>query len=151
MSFTTRIHTSWQLLQSSLRVMREHPKLFLFPLLSTVCCIALALFFFAPILLLVFGGVWAEQRGWTVTKEYFDAVFYAYGCVTYLLMMFAATSFNVAFYNEILRALAGEPVSLWNGLQFALRRIRAILMWSLFAGTVGLIIRIIEERLGWLG
>jgi len=65
--------------------------------------------------------------------------------------MFLTTFFNVAFYNEILAALNRQPVSLGRGLKFACKRINAILMWTLFAGLVGLIIKTIEQRLDVVG
>jgi hypothetical protein len=88
---------------------------------------------------------------WAAIAENSKPAFYAYGGLIYLVSMFLGTFFNVAFYHQILRALAGDPVSLQDGLRFAVSRLRAIVMWSLLAGTVGLIIKAIEERLGWLG
>jgi hypothetical protein len=69
----------------------------------------------------------------------------------YLVSMVFATYFNVAFYHEILSALGGGTVSIPRGLKFACTRWKAILMWSLFAGLVGLIIQQIEQRLSFIG
>jgi hypothetical protein len=150
MSWTSRLQTSWQLLQSSIRVLRDQPRLLLFPIISTLCALTLALFFFAPVIAV--GIAVAKSGGDHVEMPArINAIFYAYGAVIYLVSMFIATFFNVAFYNEIIHAFAGEPVSLGRGLRFAVGRLPAIAMWSLLAGTVGLIIRAIEERLGWLG
>ena len=76
---------------------------------------------------------------------------YAYFAVLYLVSMFLATFFNVAFYNEILKALNGNPVSITAGIKFAMTRWKAILLWSLLAGVVGWIIQLIEERLDFVG
>jgi len=65
--------------------------------------------------------------------------------------MFIATFFNVAFYHEILAALSGQAVSIGRGLKFASTRLRSILIWTLFAGLVGLLIKTIEERLALVG
>ena len=81
------------------------------------------------------------QHGWF-------ALFFA---VIYFLSMFLGTFCNVAFYHEIMQALNGHAVSLRRGFQFATMRWRAVLMWSLFAGLVGFIIRAIEQRVGFLG
>lgn len=159
MALSDRIHTSWQLLQSSLRVLRDNPRLLLFPIVSTLCTIALAIFFFAPVIVVLFsvgGGLGFTAEGWKQAEpqhlsDLMHRSFYIYGGLIYLVSLFAATFFNVAFYHEVMRALSGEPVSLGDGLRFALSRIRSILMWSLLAGTVGLIIRSIEERLGFIG
>ena len=156
MSFADKMRTSWQLFTSSFQVLQKNPKLYLFPVVSTVCAIAILLFFFAPILVVVFAGVWgataiSPQPDWENIGARYNAAMYVYGALLYLVSMFVATFMNVAFYNEILRAFSGEPVSLRNGLRFAGGRLGPILMWSLLAGTVGLIIRAIEERLGWIG
>ena len=155
-SFTDKIRTSWDLLCRSLHVIQKNPKLFLFPVVSTLCALAIFLFFFAPILAVMFVGVWsgapaASHMDWKEIGARYHLAMYVYGVALYLVSMFVATFMNVAFYNEIMRALAGEPVSIGHGLRFASSRVGAILMWSLLAGTVGLIIRAIEERLGWIG
>ena len=71
--------------------------------------------------------------------------------IIYLVSMFLTTFFNVAFYNEILNVLNGYPVSISGGLRLAASRLKAIFAWSLFTGIVGLIIKALEERLGWFG
>ena len=69
----------------------------------------------------------------------------------YLVSMFLATFFNVAFYSEIIAALNGRGVSFRRGIITARSRLSSILAWSLLAGLVGWIIRTIEERLPLVG
>jgi len=57
----------------------------------------------------------------------------------------------VAFYNEILAALSGQPVSLGHGLRYAASRWKAILLWALFAGLIGLLIKFIEQKSDLVG
>jgi len=71
--------------------------------------------------------------------------------VSYFTSMFVGTFCNVAFYHEIIQAINGNAVSIRRGFQFAAMRWRAVLMWSLFAGLVGYIIRAIEQRVGIFG
>jgi hypothetical protein len=87
----------------------------------------------------------------TASRVQLTTTAYVYLVALYLTSMFVATFFNVAFYNEIIKALAGDAVSIGAGLRFACSRLRAILLWSLFAGAVGLIIKTLEERFGWIG
>ena len=75
----------------------------------------------------------------------------AYFAVLYFTSMFCATFFNVAFYKQILNALNQEPVSIVGGLRFACSKWKSILMWTLFAGAVGYVIRMLEERFGLVG
>jgi hypothetical protein len=161
MNIAVKLQNSWELLKSSLRVIRDNPRLALFPIVSTLCLFVLALFFIVPLVLLGMGQTgalaWMQSRGWQGTpgvdhfREAFGWLYYSCGATIYLLSLFLGTFFNVAFYHEILRALGGQPVSLGGGLRFATRRLGSVLLWSLLAGTVGLIIRAIEERLGWIG
>ncbi len=69
----------------------------------------------------------------------------------YFLSMILATYFNVAFYHQILSALRGNEVSIRTGLAYALTRWQAVLLWATFAGLVGLLIRKLEERVGFFG
>lgn len=157
---------SWRLFTSSLQVIARNKKLLLFPVLSSACAVVIGLFFFAPALLYPSGHSLGELAHWKAVGQHLgslhstgvntqgvrlSAFSYAYLAVLYLVSMFFATFFNVAFYNEILKALAGDQVSIRAGLHFACLRVRSILMWSLFAGLVGLIIKSLEERFGWVG
>jgi hypothetical protein len=74
-----------------------------------------------------------------------------YLAVFYFASMFFATFFSVAFYHEILQALGGGAVSLSGGLRFAMTRLPAIFLWSMFAGLVGYLIKTLEERVGLIG
>jgi len=69
----------------------------------------------------------------------------------YFVSMFLTVFFNVAFYNEILKALNGQPVSITGGIKFALTRWKAILFWSLLAGLVGVVIKFLEDKFGFFG
>ena len=79
------------------------------------------------------------------------AIGYAWFVVIYLISIFSATFFNAAFYNEIIHALNGNGVSISRGIQAALSKIKLILIWSMFAGVVGIIIKTLAERLGFVG
>ena len=160
----SKLSRSWLLFTTSLQIIRQKKKLLLFPLVTSVCSVVMVLFFVAPALLYPTGHSLGELAHWASRGRQFgldfadaqprihpNAYFYGYLAGLYLVSMFLATFFNVAFYNEILKALAGDPVSIRTGLRFAWFRVRSILMWSLFAGAVGLIIKALEERFGWVG
>jgi hypothetical protein len=76
---------------------------------------------------------------------------YAYLAGLYFVAMLVATFFNVAFYSEILKALNGQAVSIAAGLRFAATKWQSILLWALFAGVVGYLIKTLEERFGFIG
>lgn len=155
---------SWALFQASLQVIRQNPRLLLFPLVTALCSVVIAAFFFAPALLYPSGHSLLEAAHWEMLATRFglqldgakpqlhpNTLFYGYAAFIYLVSMFIATFANVAFYHEILQALSGVPVSIRAGVKFAGSRLQSILVWSLFAGLVGLIIQALEERFGLIG
>jgi len=147
--------------------MARNKMLLVFPVVVFLFTMLMVLFFIAPVVLRPTGYAYASSQHWAaISHSLFTQTTDAKGhtvetgltagamgylALMYLISMFCATFFNVAFYHEILAALRGEFVSIQRGLKFACTRWKAILMWSLFAGLVGLIIRQIEERLGFVG
>ncbi len=163
-SIPNKFTRSWQLFRASLEVIRQNKGLLLFPLVSSICTVVILLFFLAPALLYPSGHALREAAHWDALGRQFgfnfagdhpqiipNGYFYSYLAVMYLASMFLATFFNTAFYSQIMTALTGGPVSVGEGLRSAWSRVLSILMWSLLAGTVGLLIKAAEERLGWLG
>jgi hypothetical protein len=155
---------SWSLFTSSLQVMRAHRKLLLFPVVTAACSVVISIFFIAPTILYPTGHGYLESGHWLSianrfglapagdqTRVHPNALFYGYAASIYLVSMFLATFANVAFYHQIMQALAGRAVSIRAGVRFAGTRLQSILVWSLFAGLVGLIIKALEERFGLIG
>ncbi|HEX5221958.1 MAG TPA: DUF6159 family protein [Verrucomicrobiae bacterium] len=166
------------LLNASLRVIFQNKKLLIFPLIISVLTLGIIAFFLAPVALQPTGYSYTQPEHWekvgsglfektetgrvtigdhnspsrsAKVEWHISREAAVYGVFLYLLAMYLATFFNVAFYHEILAALKGESVSIVRGLFFACGRWHAILLWSLFAGLVGVAIRLIEERLGIIG
>ena len=163
----SRFTRSWLLFKSSISVIARNKELLLFPIVIFVLTGVIILFFIAPAALWPTGNSYASLEHWKAIGNTFFTMSesasgsnvhityspagLAYVIFLYFVSMFLATFFNVAFYNEILAALNGQPVSLSRGLKFACTRYKAILMWTLFAGIVGLIIKAIEQRLELAG
>jgi len=160
-----RFERSWRLFKSSLMVIIRNKELLIFPIVTTIATVVIFLFFFFPAALYPTGYSYLSAEHWSaLAGKYFHSTGYGghehftlspiaavYCGFLYLVSMFVATFFNVAFYNEILAALSGDSVSLSRGLKFACTRWKAILLWALFAGLVGLIIKAIEQRLDVVG
>ncbi len=161
-----KFERSWLLFRSSLQVIIRNKELLIFPIFISICSAVILLFFLAPAVLwptpgysylsadhwrALFNVFFEKTNSSGAHQITYSPVAIAYLAFLYLVSMFVATFFNVAFYNEILAALSGQPVSLGRGLKFACSRWKAILMWALFAGLVGLIIKAIEQRLSVVG
>lgn len=161
-----RFERSWLLFRSSLAVIARNKELLIFPIFISIASAVIMLFFLVPVAVWPTGHPVLSAEHWRTLGQTFFAktsnmsgghqytyspIGIAYVVFLYFVSMFVATFFNVAFYSEILAALSGQPVSLAHGLQYAASRWKAILMWSLFAGLIGLIIRVIEERFEMFG
>jgi hypothetical protein len=165
----SKFERSWQLIKRSFEVIGSNRKLLLFPIVSFAFTLAIVLFFVAPVFLISLGLAWGDPAHWSALAHnvgvsglsdgqggrpghpVLSQTAFLYLAGIYLVSMVCATFFNVAFYNEILKALRGEAVSLRSGLSFAIGKLGPILLWSLFAGLVGLAIKALEQRFGWVG
>jgi hypothetical protein len=164
-TISDKLHRSWQLFRRSVSVIQEHPKLLVFPIVTGLLTSAIALFFLAPVGLVLLaphlvGGkiqALADAIGFLRFRNggSFNFQIQPLGTTIlagmYLLNMFLATMASVAFNHQILEALNGRAVSIRSGLAAACARWQSIFLWSLFAGVVGLIIRALEERLAFVG
>jgi hypothetical protein len=174
------VKRSGKLLKAAFAILLRERKLLLFPLIAFGLVMVVALFFLAPVVFYPTGHSVFTADHWRALVERaghwfnFAALHDAHGhpaarmsggvrvlaghpvtgavfALLYFISMFLATFSNVAFYHEIMRALNGDAVSIRRGYEFALTRWRAVLLWSLFAGLVGYLIRTIQERVGLLG
>jgi hypothetical protein len=64
---------------------------------------------------------------------------------------FFAIFFNVALAACAARSLRGEDTKVSDGISAAMRQLGPILGWTVVAGTVGVILRVLEDRLPLLG
>jgi hypothetical protein len=69
----------------------------------------------------------------------------------YLVQYFVIIFFQTALTGVALMHLRGEPTSVAAGFALARARLPQILGYALIAATVGLVLRMIQERLGLLG
>lgn len=75
----------------------------------------------------------------------------AYIAAGYLLIGFFWSFANVALSHEVLKALNGDEVSIRRGLRFAVGRMRSIFVWSLFAGSIGVLLHLLQPHIKWIG
>ena len=172
MNFIDRLKNGWSLFLASFGVLRRNKTLLLFPIATASLTVVMAFLFVTPIALQPTGHSYAEKAHWSevgsrlfVTapatgldaargrKETVSAtpMAMAFFVLFYFLSMFLATFFNVAFVHGIFNALSDKPVSVSEGLSFATTKLKPILMWTLFAGLVGLAIKTLEEKFGFFG
>jgi Family of unknown function (DUF6159) len=137
-----RFARSWQMFKASWRVLRSRKELLVFPILSGVAGLVVAIIFLTPALFTIDRD--PRDGGATVGTYVLLACFY-------LASAYAANFFNAALISQANIALKGGDPSVAGGLRVAGSMAGRLLPWALLSATVSMIIRAIEERLGFLG
>jgi hypothetical protein len=119
--------------------------LLLFPVISGVACILVLVTFIVPAIGLLPGGLRGNLRGSAAFWEYV-LLFCYYVCNFFVIFYFNAAL--VAFVVERLRG--GEP-TLRGSLREAAECLPQIAAWAIVASTVGVVLKILESRAGFLG
>lgn len=139
-----RIQRGWELTVQSWVVLKNDRSLVIFPILSTI----FALVAMAAICLPA-----AAARGLFEGNHLnrHDPVLYAAGVATAYVSTFIVIFFNVALAACAMRSMRGEDTKISEGFSAAWQRVGPILGWTLVTTTVGLILRAVEERFGFVG
>ncbi len=138
-----RIGTGWQLTKTSLRVLRRDKELLLFPLISGLTLLLLLAAFIGGMFLTV--GFDAALGG---TATWLSVVLFV---VYYFVAFFVGLFFNAAIIGAATIRLNGGIPTLADGLHIARENIKGIFLWAVFAATVAMILRAIQQRLGFVG
>ena len=141
-----RISRSWTLVKASAAVLQRNRKLWLFPLISAVAMFAVLLSFALPVLGLMFTG-----NGTRTNSETGSTTLYVVAFLFYLSQYFVIFFFNAALVAAAMAQLNGDTPSVRDSLKVAASKWTAILGYAAIAATVGMVLRAIQERVGFLG
>ena len=130
---------SWDLIWESFDVIRKDKKLIVFPILSGISVLLVAAAYFIPLFQLGLVRQYAEERHVEPTAYAWMFLWY---CTNYFVIVFFSCA--LAACAQI-RFSGGEP-TLGAGMSQAAAKLPNIMIWAVVASTVGLIIRIIEDR-----
>lgn len=141
--------SSWEMISQSYAVLKKQKTLVLFPMISGICCIIVAISFIAPILAMpdLFQKV-ARRGGDPDTRQWLFAIL---GFLFYFINYFIIIFFNAALAACAVMHFKGIQPTLGDGLSAAGRRFPQILGWAFVAATVGMILRAIQDRSEWVG
>lgn len=137
-----RFSRSWALAKESWQVLRQTPSLIVFPIISGIVTVVLSISFLVPVYLAT-GGRDLEE----INPAIGYPVMFAFYLVSYFIVIF----FNSGLVASAYDSLSGRPTSFGDGLNHAVRRLPAILGWTLIAATVGMILQMLSERMGLVG
>jgi Family of unknown function (DUF6159) len=137
---------SWRLIKASIAILNSDGELLALPLVSGLAT-------------LIVGGalIWQATRDGTLAAMQGGAGFaglqnyYLWLFVFYLVEYFIIIFFNTALVGAAIDRLEGRDPTLRSALGLALRRIGPIFGYAVISATVGIISRLLSERLGIIG
>jgi hypothetical protein len=139
-SSESRLSRSLRMMQASFRVLREEPKLGVFPVVSLVLSVLVGAIFFGSSVPTGRAGVGASRQAIVVIS-----------LIAAYPLSFVSIYCGVALAAVLGARLDGKTMSIGEGWSAANERIGAIAVWALIVCTVGAILRLLEERLPLAG
>jgi len=136
-----RFTRSFDLVRASARVLRQDNRLVLFPVISAVAMLLVVAAFLLP----VFG--FDALDGLDRNKPMVYSVAFLFYVVQYFVIFY----FNTALVGAVMIRLDGGTPTLAGGLRIANGRLPAILGFAVISATVGVVLRAIQERVGFIG
>ncbi len=141
-----RFSRSWSLIKASAGVLAKDKELLLFPLLSSICTLIVAAAFVLPMFGL--GALDGLREG---GGQGLSLAVYVVAFLFYLVQYFVIFFFNSALVGAAMIRLDGGDPSVRDGLRIAASKALPILGYAAIAATVGMILRAVQERAGWIG
>lgn len=139
-----RFSRSLELAKASWSVVRADKELMILPVLSVLALLVLVGSFALPLAAL--GAFNPEATGpepgpgsWIV------------GFAFYVVAYFIGIFFNTALVGAAMIRMDGGNPTVGDGLRIAWKRVGRIFGYACIAATVGVLLRMLEERVGWLG
>jgi hypothetical protein len=141
LGFFERLSVGWRLTKVSLSILRKEKGLIVLPFLSLLATGITWLVFFLGLFLFLPNP----------TNPFGNVLFYVGLAVVYFITFFVSIYFNAAVMGAAMIRLNGGDPTISDGLRVANENLRRIAGWALLSATVGLILRAISERFGWIG
>src|SRR5258706_10743265 len=141
-----RLSRSWRLVKASASVLRQDKELLLFPLISLGALILVLASFAVPVIGL---GVLDGLSGHS--DQRISIGMYVIAFLFYFSQYFVIFFFNAALVGAAMMRLDGGNPSFADGMRIATSKVGAIAGYALVAATVGMILRAIQERVGFIG
>lgn len=140
-----RFARSWALIKASAAVLKKDKELLVFPAVSSIAALIVMASFIAPLIW------WSMGHPNAFNKDEMSPLWYVYAFAFYLSQYFVIFFFNTALVGAASIRLEGGDPTVADGLRIAWSKVGTILGYAAIAATVGMILRAIEERAGWIG
>lgn len=144
MSIFDRMSRGWEISKLCFGVLKANKSLVIFPILSGTSSLVIL----GSFCLAVFAAF-----GWNIDRVAESNRLLDYGLVfiCYLVNYFVIVFFNMALIHCARLHFEGEAVTVSKGIRFSMSRIGVIFSWALFAATIGLPLKAVQENLGTVG
>lgn len=141
-----RLSRSWELVKASGAVLKQDKQLLVFPLISSIAALIVIACFALPVIGMgMLDGItshrFADQSGMT----------YSLGFLFYVCLYFVVFFFNAALVGAATIRFDGGTPTVGDGLRIAGSKFTSILGYAIIAATVGMVLRMIQERVGFIG
>lgn len=145
-TWTQRASRAGVIMSAAWKILREDKRLLLLPIVSSLCFLLLTAIFLMPVLSeAVTGDPLLERMRQVQALSKISAL------LSSVLLYSVGIFFNAALAVCVMRKLDGKPTTIGEGLSEALSCLPQIIGWALLSSTVGLLLRMIERRSGFIG
>jgi len=145
-----RIVQTWELIGDSFAILKSDKELMVLPIFSGIFCVLVSIVILgggALFLVPLSGPLAINAANPHSMPQGFWVVLFLFYLANYFVIVF----FNVALVSAASSRLAGGHATINDGLEAAWQRKGRILQWAFLSATVGILLRMIEERAAWLG
>ena len=140
-----RLSRSWHLTKASWAVLRQDRQLLVFPLISVAAALVVIVAFGLGALGLgSIDGIWGRE------VDRVPVNMYVLGFLFYVSLYFVMFYCNAALVAAALIRFDGGVPTVGDGLKMARAKAGRILGYAVIAATVGVLLRAIQERVGFL-
>ena len=140
----SKLSNSWTMMKASATVLRLDKELLVFPLLSGIAVVLVTATFVVPVVM---------AGGFQALEGMEDPTYLGYvtGFVYYLVLYTVIFFFNTGLVGAAMIRLDGGDPTVGDGMSIAIKKLPIIMGYAVIAATVGMLLRAIEERVGFLG
>ena len=137
MGFFATIGRGWKMSKLSMSVVKKDPELIIYMFICGILSILTMAAMSIPQYL---------EQDWAVDAEgQMTGAFMAFIFVGYMVLSIIVTFWNSAIVaNSHIRLTGGDP-SFMDGVSAAMSKIHIIILWGIIAGTVGLLLKLINQ------
>jgi hypothetical protein len=137
MGFFATIGRGWKMSKLSMSVVKKDPELMVYMFISGFLSLIAMIGMSVPQYL---GQTWAVDAEGLMTPMYMGFVF-----LGYMIISIVVTFWNSAIVaNSHIRLTGGDP-KFMDGVSAAISKLHIIILWGIIAGTVGLLLKILNQ------